>query len=45
MEFSIEKDAMQVMKSSKWHTTEGVELPNQVVIRKGKLLILWYIGG
>ena len=33
MEFGIEKCAMIVMKSSKWHMTEGVELPNQVVIR------------
>ena len=33
MEFGIEKFAMLVMKSSKLHRTEGVELPNQVVIR------------
>ena len=33
MEFGIEKRAMLVMKSGKRHTTEGVELPNQVVIR------------
>ena len=33
MECDIEKCAMLVMKSGKWHMTEGVELPNQVVIR------------
>ena len=33
MEFGIEKYAMPVMKSGKRHMTEGVELPNQVVIR------------
>ena len=33
MEFGIDKCAMQVMKSGKRHMTEGVELPNQVVIR------------
>ena len=33
MEFDIEKCAMLVMKSGKRHMTEGVELPNQVVIR------------
>ena len=33
MEFGIEKYAMLVMKSDKWHMTEGVELPNQVLIR------------
>ena len=33
MGFSIEKCAMLVMKSGKRHITEGIELPNQVVIR------------
>ena len=33
MEFGIEKCAMLVMKSDKRHITEGVELPNQVVIK------------
>ena len=34
MEFAIRKCAMLVMKSGKRHITDGVELPNQVVIRK-----------
>ena len=33
MEFGIEKCVLLVMKSSKRHMTEGVELLNQVVIR------------
>ena len=33
MEFDIEKCAMLVMKNSKRHMTEGVELPNQIIIR------------
>ena len=33
MEFGIEKCAKRVMKSGKWHVTERVKLPNQVVIR------------
>ena len=33
MEFSIEKCAMLVMKSSKRHLTDGMELPNQDKIR------------
>ena len=33
MEYRIEKCIMLVMKSGKRHMTEGVELPNQVVIR------------
>ena len=33
MEFGNEKCAMQVMKSGKRHMMEGVELPNEVVIR------------
>ena len=33
MEFGREKCAMLVMKSGKRHITEGVELPNQVIIR------------
>ena len=33
IEFGIEKCAMQEMKSGKRHVTEGVEPPNQVIIR------------
>ena len=33
MEFDIEKCAILVMKSGKQYMMEGVELPNQVVIR------------
>ena len=33
LEFGIEKCTMLVMKSGKRHMTEGVKLPNQVVIR------------
>ena len=33
MESGIEKAAMLVMKSGKWHSTGGMELPNQVKIR------------
>ena len=33
MEFGIEKCTMLVMKSDKRHITEGVDLPNLVVIR------------
>ena len=33
MEFGMEKCAMLVIKSRKWHTTEGVGLPNQEKIR------------
>ena len=33
MEFGIEKCAMLVMKSCKWHLTDGMELPNQGKIR------------
>ena len=33
MEFGIEKCAMLVMKSGKWHITDGVELSNQYKIR------------
>ena len=33
MEIGIEKCAMIVIKSGKQHMTEGVELPNQVLIR------------
>ena len=29
MEFGIEKYAMHLMKSSKRHRTDGIELPNQ----------------
>ena len=34
IEFGIEKCAMLVMKSGKRHMTEGVELPNQEILRK-----------
>ena len=34
MEFGIEKYAMLVMKSGKRHLTDGMELPNQVKIRR-----------
>ena len=33
MEFGIEKCALLVMKSGKWHLTDGIELPNQDKIR------------
>ena len=33
MEFGIEKCAMLVMKSGKWHMTDGMELPNHDKIR------------
>ena len=33
MEFGIDECAMLIRKSGKRHMTEGVELPNQVVIR------------
>ena len=33
MEFGIEKCAMLVMKSGKWHLTDGMELPNHDKIR------------
>ena len=33
MESGIEKCAMQVIKSGKWHLTDGMELPNQDKIR------------
>ena len=33
MEFGIEKCAILVMKSGKWHLTDGMELPNQDKIR------------
>ena len=33
IEFGIEKYAMLVMKSAKWHMTDGVELPNKDKIR------------
>ena len=29
MEFGIEKCAVRIMKSRKWHMTEGMEQPNQ----------------
>ena len=34
MEFDKEKCAMLVIKSGKWHKTDGMELPNQDKIRK-----------
>ena len=33
MEFCLEKCAMHVMKSGKWHMTDEMELPNQDKIR------------
>ena len=33
MEFGIEKFAMLVMKSGKWHMTDWMELPNHDKIR------------
>ena len=33
MEFGIEKCAMLVMKSGKWHLTDGIELPNKDKIK------------
>ena len=33
MEFGIEKYTTLVMKSGKWHMTEGLKLPNPAVIR------------
>ena len=33
MKFGIENCAMLVMKSGKWHLTDGMELPNQDKIR------------
>ena len=33
MEFGIEKYTMLVMKSGKWHLTDGMKLPNQDKIR------------
>ena len=33
MEFVIEKCAILVMKSGKWHMTLGIKLPNQEKIR------------
>ena len=33
MKFSVEKCAVLIMKSDKRHMTEGVELPNQVIIK------------
>ena len=33
MEFGIEKWVMQIMKSGKWHLTDGMKLPNQDKIR------------
>ena len=45
LEFGLEKCAILVMKSGKRHTTEGVEVPNQVVIRiLGEKEIYKYLG-
>ena len=33
MEFGKEKCALLVMKTGKWHLTDGIELPNQDKIR------------
>ena len=33
MEFGIEKCTILIMKSSKWHLKDGIELPNQDKIR------------
>ena len=44
MEFCIEKCAMLAMKSGKWHKTEGVELPNQVIRTLGKKETYKYLG-
>ena len=33
MEFGQEKSAMFIMRSGKWHVTQGIELPNQEKIR------------
>ena len=33
VEFSIDRWALQVIKSGKWHTAEGIELPNHEKIR------------
>ena len=46
MEFGIEKCAMLVMKSGKWHMTDGMKLPNHNKIRTlGENEILGYLGG
>ena len=49
MEFGIEKYAMLVMKCSKRHRTDGMELPNQdkiITLRENEnLQILGYLGG
>ena len=48
IEFGIVKCAMLVMKSRKWHMTEGIELPNQEKIRAlgeketNKYLVSWH---
>ena len=34
MEFGIEKCAMLVMKSGKRHMTDGMELPNQDILKR-----------
>ena len=36
MEFDIEKCAMLIMKSGKWHMTEGMELPKQKIKTLGE---------
>ena len=48
MEFGIEKCAILIMKSGKWHLKDGMEPPNQDKIRtlgkKENLQILGYLG-
>ena len=43
MEFCIEKYAMLVWRD-KWHITEGVERPNQVIRTLGEQVIFKYLG-
>ena len=45
IEFVIEKCVMLIMKSGRWHTTKGIELPNQEKIRTlGEMEIYTYLG-
>ena len=45
MESGIEKCAMRVMKSGKWHLTDGMELPSQDKIRTvGEIETNRYLG-
>ena len=47
MEFGIEKCVMLVIKSGKWHLTDGMELPSQdkKARRKRNLQIFGHVGG